>query len=147
MIEMTHKTIDVRMVIESVSTPESGGVDVFIGTTRNHSGERKVLRLEYEAYEPMAVRMMEQIAGQAKRTWDLHAASIVHRLGKVSIGEASVVIAVSASHREEAFKACRFLIDELKRIVPVWKREYFEDGSVEWSQHSHEQNVRVEREE
>lgn len=129
------------MVIESVRTPESGGIDLFIGTTRNHSNGKKVAQLEYEAYEPMAIRTMEQISEQAKQTWDLHAASIVHRLGKVPVGEASVVIAVSASHREEAFKACRFLIDELKRVVPVWKREYFEDGSVWWSQYSDEQPI------
>ncbi len=141
MIEITKSAIDVQNVIASVVTPESGGIDVFLGTTRNHSNEKKVVMLEYEAYEPMALKMTEYIAEQAKQRWELHKVSIVHRVGRVPVGEASVVIAVSSSHRDEAFKACRFLIDELKRVVPIWKREHFEDGTAEWSLQTHEQSI------
>lgn len=139
MIEITKSAIDVQKVIESVVTPESGGIDVFLGTTRNHSKGRNVDLLEYEAYEPMALKIMNRIAEQARQTWEVQNVSLVHRVGKVPVGEASVVIAVSSAHRDEAFRACRFVIDELKRVVPIWKREYFDDGSVEWSQQSHEQ--------
>ena len=138
MIQITKSKIDTQQVIDSVGTPESGGINVFIGTTRNHSHGKPVTGLEYEAYEPMALKMMERLVQQAGETWNIKA-SIVHRIGSVPIGEASVVIAVASAHRDEAFKACRFLIDELKRAVPIWKREYFKDGTVEWSRQSHEQ--------
>ena len=114
-------------------------MNIFIGMTRNHSHGKQVRVLEYEAYAPMALKTMERLSQQARETWDVRETSIVHRIGRVPIGEASVVIAVSSPHRDESFKACRFLIDELKRIVPIWKREYFEDGTVEWSRQSHEQ--------
>ena len=138
MIKITSTTIDISEVIASVSRPQSGGMNVFIGTTRNHSHGKKVRRLDYEAYEPMALKMMERLVKQAGETWTIDA-SIVHRIGSVPIGEASVVIAVSSAHRDDAFKASRFLIDELKRVVPIWKREHFDDGTVEWSRHTHEQ--------
>jgi molybdopterin synthase catalytic subunit len=144
MIQLVQTAIDVQQVLESVLTPASGAVDVFVGTTRNHSNGRAVRELEYEAYEPMALKMMNQIAEQARQVGNIHAVSIVHRIGKVPIGESSVVIAVSASHRDDAFRVCRFLIDELKRIVPIWKREYFADGTTAWSLHSHEQLRQVE---
>ncbi len=144
MIEITTSNIDVQKVIESVAGPESGGIDVFLGTARNHSKGRTVVLLEYEAYEPMALNMMKKIAEQAQQKWDLHKASLVHRVGRVPLGEASVVIAVSSAHRDEAFRACRFLIDELKRVVPIWKREHFEDGTMEWSLASHEQTAVAE---
>lgn len=139
MIAITKSPIDLREVLASVVTPATGGINVFIGTTRDHSHGREVKALEYEAYEPMALKMMNEIADHAKQTWDVQKVSIVHRIGNVPIGESSIVIAVSAAHRDEAFRACRFLIDELKRVVPIWKREYFADGTVEWSQQTHEQ--------
>lgn len=144
MIQITNNNIGINSVIASVITPESGGVDVFIGTTRNHSKNRPVTALEYEAYEPMALKMMEMIAREARERWSVHKVAIVHRIGQVEIGEASVVIAVSSSHRAEAFEACRYLIDRLKQVVPIWKREYFADGTVEWSQQTHEQSVAQE---
>jgi molybdopterin synthase catalytic subunit len=139
LIAITDSPIDLQRVVASVANEEAGAVNVFIGTTRNHSNGRVVTLLEYEAYEPMAVKMMRQIAGIARERWDVHGVSIVHRIGAVPVGEASVVIAVASAHRREAFEACRFLIDELKRVVPIWKREHFADGTVEWSRHSHEQ--------
>lgn len=136
MVSLTLNPINIQSVLAAVTTPGSGGIDVFIGTTRDHSNGRAVTSLEYEAYEPMALRKMEQIEIQARKKWPLEKVAIVHRLGSVSIGEASVVIAVSSAHRKEAFEACRFVIDTLKKEVPIWKREHFADGTAEWSGHS-----------
>lgn len=133
MISLTLHPIDIGAAINQVITPTSGGLNVFIGTTRNHSFAREVKLLEYEAYEPMALHTIEQIEREAREKWPIHGVAIVHRLGRVPVGEASVVIAVSAAHRNEAFEACRFLIDTLKREVPIWKREHFVDGTSEWS--------------
>jgi molybdopterin synthase catalytic subunit len=133
MVEITQSRIDVQRIIGFVSTPESGGIDVFIGTTRNHSAGRGVLSLSYEAYEPMAMKIMTLLEQEAMARWPLHRVAIVHRLGTVDLTEASVVIAVSAAHRDEAFEACRFLIDRLKKDVPIWKKEHFADGTTEWS--------------
>lgn len=130
MISIIDKPIDIQSVLASVQDPSAGGIDVFIGTTRDRSRQKKVICLEYEAYIPMATEWMERIAREASTRWDIIKISIVHRIGTVNIGEASVVIAVSAVHRSEAFEACRFLIDSLKREVPIWKKEYFEDGEV-----------------
>lgn len=131
--------IDVNAVLDSVKTNPSGAIDIFVGTTRDNSKGKAVTGLEYEAYVPMALKTIDSIEREARERWNLHEINIVHRIGRVGIGEASVVIAVSSAHREEAFKACRFLIDRLKEIVPIWKREYYEDGSFEWSMVSHEQ--------
>ncbi len=133
MIEIIAEKIDVSSLVHSVLMPEAGGIDIFLGTTRNHSKGKKVIRLEYEAYGPMALKLMNEIAGEAKTRWSIHRISMVHRVGVVPITEASVAIAVSASHRKEAFEACRFAIDELKKKVPVWKKEIFEDGEV-WAE-------------
>ena len=130
MIEIIDHPIDVAQVFASVSHPGAGGIALFVGTTRNHSHGKEVLYLEYEAYIPMALSMMTQIAKEATARWGLHAISIVHRRSRVSISEASVVVAVSSSHRKEAFDACRFAIDTLKKTVPIWKKEFFADGAV-----------------
>lgn len=139
MNDITAEPINITAVIDSVKTSGAGAIDVFVGTTRDHSKGRAVSGLEYEAYVPMALKCMNEIESETRRQWNLHEINIVHRVGKVSIGEPSVVIAVSSAHRDEAFKACRFLIDQLKLVVPIWKREFFSDGSVEWSLQSHEQ--------
>jgi molybdopterin synthase catalytic subunit len=133
MITIVAKPIDVQEVLRSVAHPSAGGIDIFLGTTRDHSLGRGVAYLEYEVYEPMARKVMEEIAANAAARWQLHKVSIVHRSGRVGIGEASVVIAVSSSHRREAFEACRYCIDTLKQTVPIWKKEVFSDGSVEWA--------------
>ena len=130
MIEIVDDPIDVARVLGSVAHPAAGGIALFVGTTRNHSHGKEVLYLEYEAYVPMALSLMAKIAEEASARWGLHAISIVHRRTRVAIGEASVVIAVSSSHRNEAFEACRYAIDILKRTVPVWKKEFFADGAV-----------------
>jgi molybdopterin synthase catalytic subunit len=128
MIEIIKDRIDVNSVVESVQDPSAGGIDLFIGTTRNHANGRKVLSREYEAFEPMALTLMKDIADRTKLRWDVNKISIVHRIGRVEIGEASIVIGVSSAHRNEAFEACRFIIDTLKQTVPIWKKEYFIDG-------------------
>lgn len=131
MIRIVFEEIDLSEILNAVRDPAGGGTVLFIGTTRNQSEGRTVLSLEYEAYAAMALRMMEEIAAEAKERWDLCRTAMVHRVGKVGIGEASVAIAVSAPHRKEAFEACRFCIDRLKQNVPIWKKEWFADGG-EW---------------
>lgn len=132
MIRLQREAIDVGEVVRSVSRPTSGAVDVFIGTTRNNADGKQVRSLEYEAHETMAVQEVEKIAAMAFEKWTIDAVSVVHRLGPVAIGEASVVIAVASPHRAEAFEACRYVIDTLKKEVPIWKHELFEDGSASW---------------
>lgn len=133
MIEIVHDRIDVHAVITSVEDPAAGGLDVFVGTTRNQSNGRTVLALEYEAYSPMALKMMHRIADEARTKFGISKISIVHRVGRLEIGEASVVIAASSAHRAEAFEACRYAIDMLKKTVPIWKKEFFADGEI-WVQ-------------
>jgi molybdopterin synthase catalytic subunit len=139
MNNITSEPIDIPYVVDSVRTSGSGAIDVFIGTTRDNSKGRQVTGLEYEAYVPMALKSIDGIEQETRDRWNVHEINIVHRIGRVAIGEPSVVIAVSSAHRDEAFKACRYLIDRLKETVPIWKREYFADGTFEWSMHSHEQ--------
>jgi molybdopterin synthase catalytic subunit len=133
MIRLQHAPIDVDEVIQNVLAPASGAVDVFIGTTRDHAAGRSVRALDYEAHETMALREIEKIVAAAKERWKVAGIAVIHRLGRVNVGEASVVIAVSAAHRAEAFDACRHVIDTLKQTVPIWKREEFTDGTSEWS--------------
>jgi molybdopterin synthase catalytic subunit len=109
-------------------SPESGGIDVFIGTVRNATKGKKVIKLEFEAYEPMAIAEMKKIAEQAFDKWQVQKVLIHHRTGVLEVGEVPVVIAVSAAHRAAAFDACRHIIDTLKQTVPIWKKEIFEDG-------------------
>lgn len=111
-------------------TPQSGGIDVFIGTVRDATKGKKVLKLEFEAYEKMAISEMQKIADAAFVKWSLHSVVIHHRTGVLEVGEVPVVIAVSAAHRDAAFEACRYIIDTLKQTVPIWKKEVFEDGEV-----------------
>jgi molybdopterin converting factor subunit 1 len=114
----------------AVADPAAGATVTFAGTTRNGNAGRQVLRLEYEAYEPMALSEMRKLMREAGERFKIVRIAIQHRIGFVSIGEISVAIAVSAAHRAEAFAACRFAIDRLKEVVPVWKKEYFEGGEV-----------------
>lgn len=133
MVALTLKNIELEKILAEVVHPAAGGIDIFVGTTRNISHGRRVTLLEYEAYEPMAIQVMESLEQEAKERWPLQKVVLIHRLGQIPVGEASVVVGVSSAHRKEAFEACRFLIDTLKREAPIWKREYFEDGAVEWS--------------
>ena len=117
-------------VVRTVSAPEQGGIVTFSGMVRDHSRGRRVLRLKYEAYGPMAERQLEKIADQAKSRFSAEVA-ILHRVGDLTVGDVAVVIAAASPHREQAFEACRFAIEELKRDVPIWKKETYVDG-VEW---------------
>jgi molybdopterin synthase catalytic subunit len=130
MIRIVKEKIDIEEVLNAVEDPSAGGIDVFIGTMRNISAGKTVLSLEYEAYEEMALSMMERISAEATGRWGLKKVAIVHRVGKVGIGEASIVVAVSAEHRKEAFEGCRFIIDSVKKDAPIWKKEYYSEGSA-----------------
>jgi len=129
-IQLYTAPIDVTACINKVMSPETGGIDVFIGTVRNSTKGKKVLRLEFEAYEPMAVKEMTKIAQEICSRWPVQKVLIHHRTGTLNIGEVPVVIAVAAAHRSAAFEACRYAIDTLKQTVPIWKKEVFEDGEV-----------------
>ena len=122
--------IDVAAVTAAVADPKTGATVTFIGTTRDHNDDRTVTELEYEAYPEMALAEMRKIGDEALRRWPIARIDIVHRIGVVPIGEASVVIAVSAAHRVAAFEACHFAIDRLKEVVPIWKKERFEGGEL-----------------
>lgn len=127
---ITGEKISASELARSVQAPSDGAVVTFEGVVRNHSNGRRTLYLEYEAYTPMAIRKMEEIGAEAKEKFDIDSVGIIHRTGKLDIGETSVAIVVTAAHRRAAFEACHYLIDRLKQVVPVWKKEYFEDGAV-----------------
>jgi molybdopterin synthase catalytic subunit len=130
-IQLSEAPLSVEHCIQKVChSPQSGGVNVFIGTVRGNTKGKAVLRLEFEAYEPMAIQEMHRIAQESCSRWPLHQVVIHHRTGVLKVGEIPVVIAVAAAHRAAAFEACRFLIDTLKERVPIWKKEVFEDGEV-----------------
>ena len=129
-IQLVHAPIDPRPLIEMLRGPEDGAIVTFDGFVRNQSHNRLTLYLDYEAYESMALAKMSEIAMQIREKYRVHRVAMVHRLGRLEIGETSVFIAVSAPHRAAAFDACRYVIDTLKRTVPIWKKEYFEDGAV-----------------
>ena len=128
--QLVREPIDPGTLIRHVRAPEDGAIVTFDGFVRNQSHNRRTLYLDYEAYEPMALAKMREIAAQLHQEFRIDRVAIVHRLGRLAIGETSVLIAVSAPHRAAAFDACRFAIDTLKRTVPIWKKEYFEDGAV-----------------
>jgi MoaE-MoaD fusion protein len=129
-VSIGREPVDIEMLERAVADPGAGATVTFAGTTRNGNAGRRVLRLEYEAYEPMALSEMRKLAREAGERFKIVRIAIQHRIGFVAIGETSVAIAVSAAHRAEAFEACRFAIDRLKEVVPVWKKEYFEGGEV-----------------
>jgi molybdopterin synthase catalytic subunit len=114
-----------------VQSPERGGVACFLGTVRNHHGGRDVLRLDYSAYAPMAEQECARIVAEAESRWNVGIA-LRHRVGRLEVGDAAVAVVAASAHRDEAFVACRHVIEELKARVPIWKREYFADGAVEW---------------
>lgn len=129
-VELTRARIVPEEILAGVKAPADGAVVVFDGIVRNHSGGHPTLYLDYEAYEPMALRKMEEIVAEIRARWRVDRVALVHRLGRLEIGETSVFIAVSAAHRADAFDACRHAIERLKRTVPIWKKEYFADGGV-----------------
>lgn len=129
-IQLTRGIIPNSAIAREIRADEDGAVATFDGCVRNHSHGRSTLYLEYEAYEPMAIAKMEEIAAHLHGAYAINRVAIVHRLGRLEIGETSVFIAVGAAHRGAAFDACRYAIDTLKKTVPIWKKEFFADGAV-----------------
>jgi molybdopterin synthase catalytic subunit len=129
-ISLVREPIDAASLVAAIKQGEDGAVVVFDGIVRNHTRGRRTLCLVYEAYEDMALRLMRALVEQAITAHGVRQVALVHRLGRLEIGETSVLIAVSSAHRAQAFEACRWLIDTLKKTVPIWKKEYFEDGAV-----------------
>ncbi|MFB3814403.1 MAG: molybdenum cofactor biosynthesis protein MoaE [Terriglobales bacterium] len=127
---LVRERIETQAIVEALKQPSDGAVVMFDGIVRDNSRGRRTLFLDYEAYESMAARKLEELASEARAKFAISDVTIVHRLGRLEIGESSVVIAVAAPHRGAAFDACRWIIDTLKKTVPIWKKEHFADGAV-----------------
>ena len=132
MIELTDKPIDVAAVQQAVCSPSAGAIVLFLGTTRDETGGRRTRSLEYECYPEMAREKLSELERDARAQWPLVDCAIVHRLGELAVGETSVAIAVSSAHRQPAFEAGQWLIDRIKEVVPIWKKEHWADGTSEW---------------
>ena len=132
MIRLTHDPIDYAVLTESVRSPLCGAVALFLGTVRDLTGSEITEFLVYEAYPPMAEKKLTEIEAEVRSRWAVGEVAIVHRLGRLGVGEVSVAVAVSAPHRAAAFDACRFAIDTLKELVPIWKKENGPDGRATW---------------
>lgn len=130
MFRVVRRDIDINELVACVTHPEAGAIALFIGTTRNHNEGRRVIALDYEAYAEMAEKELARIGADAAKKWPITRMAIAHRVGPVQIGEASVIIAVSSPHRDAAFAASRFAIEEIKKTVPIWKKEVYEGGEV-----------------
>ena len=130
MFRVTDKPINFQELVDCVTDPEAGAIATFIGTTRNNNQGRTVIALDYEAYPEMAEKELARLGEEAKNKWQICRMAVVHRIGPVQITEPSVMIAVSAPHREAAFAACRFAIEEIKKTVPIWKKEVYEGGEI-----------------
>ena len=133
-IRILAGSLDVPQAIAFVTTPAAGGLAIFLGTTRSekNADNRELLSLHYQAYEAMALAQLQQLAATARQRWPICKLALLHRIGDVPVSEPSVVIAVSTPHRADAFEACRFLIDNLKKDVAIWKKEVWSDGTGTW---------------
>lgn len=127
---LTRDPIDARAIANLILRPEDGALCIFEGVVRNNSKGKATRYLEYEAYETMALKTMEEIGEFVRSAWDIGCVAIIHRLGRMEIGETSVAIVITSPHRRASFDACEYAIDRLKKIVPIWKKEFFEDGEV-----------------
>jgi molybdopterin synthase catalytic subunit len=130
-VYLTEAPIETSALLAAVQSPERGGVACFLGTVRNHHGGREVLRLEYSAYAPMVEAECARIVAETEARWDV-AIGLRHRIGSLAIGDTAVSVVAASAHRDAAFTACRYVIEELKLRVPIWKREYYADGTIEW---------------
>ena len=144
MVRLTPDPIDYAALTESVRSNDAGAVVLFLGTVREFTDERRTVALDYDAYQPMAEVQLQKIEEEARRRWAIEKVAIVHRIGRLELGEISVAVAVSAPHRGEAFEAGRFLIDTLKVTVPIWKKENWDDGRTEWVHPTGKQRSTVE---
>ncbi|MFO0880659.1 MAG: molybdenum cofactor biosynthesis protein MoaE [Gemmataceae bacterium] len=132
MVGLTHDPIDYTALTESVRRPGCGGVVLFLGTVRDLTGDKVTVSLDYEAYPAMAEKKLAQVEEETRARWPVGEMALVHRLGHHDVGEVSVAVAVACPHRAEAFEACRYAIDRLKEIVPIWKKEVGPDGVSDW---------------
>lgn len=132
MVALTDEPIDSQAILEQVQSPRAGAVVLFLGTTRELTAGRRTQSLDYECYPEMAAKKLAELESEARRRWELVECVIVHRLGHLEIGEASVAVAVSSAHRRAAFEAGQWLIDTLKQTVPIWKKENWADGTTDW---------------
>jgi len=132
MIKLTHEPIESEALLQRAQTPEAGAVVMFLGVSRRMTRGRETTELTYQAYEAMAAKELERLEAEARERWPLVECSIVHRLGIVPLGEASVAVSVASAHRREAFDAGEWLIDTLKERVPIWKQEHWADGATQW---------------
>jgi molybdopterin synthase catalytic subunit len=132
MIELTRGPIEYNALTERVRRAHCGAVVTFLGTVRDLTGDRTTVALDYEAYPGMAEKKMAEIEADTRARWPVGDIALVHRLGRLDVGEISVAVAVSCPHRQQAFEACRHAIDRLKELVPIWKKENWADGSTEW---------------
>ncbi|MFH0946453.1 MAG: molybdenum cofactor biosynthesis protein MoaE [Planctomycetota bacterium] len=130
MASVVHEPIDLNRLIRLDEQGDPGGLVMFLGMVRNQTGGKGVVKLEYEAFESMALAELESVEGAARENYEIQGIEIVHRIGTLGMGEVAVAIVVKAAHRDAAFDACRFAIDTLKKSVPIWKKEFFEDGAV-----------------
>ena len=132
MFKITREIISPQSVISAVEVDNAGAIVHFMGTVRNNTGGRKTLYLEYEAYAPMAEKKMTEIGQEIQEKWGLERVAMIHRVGRLEIGEVSVAVAVASPHRSDGFEACKYAMDRLKQVVPIWKREIWENGAEEW---------------
>ena len=130
MLELTKNPIDVNSFLKRAATDEDGGVVLFLGTVRRHSRGEKIVWLDYEAYPPMVIESFKTIAEEVLGRWGVERISILHRLGRLLVGEVAVAVSAASPHRREAFEACHYVIDRIKEISPIWKKEFTEDGAV-----------------
>jgi len=132
MIEITEGPIDHHGLIDRVRSNQAGAVCSFLGTVREMTEGRRTDSLEYQTYREMALKKMTELETEARRRWPLLDVVLVHRIGRLELGEICVVVAVSSPHRDQAFESCRWLIDTLKQVVPIWKKENWADGNEQW---------------
>ncbi|MDR0311551.1 MAG: molybdenum cofactor biosynthesis protein MoaE [Acidobacteriota bacterium] len=130
MFQLTHDVIDTSAVARSLQSGKDGALVIFEGVVRDNARGKSVRFLEYEAYEPMALKKLEEVGAMVKSRYDIRDIAIVHRLGHMDTGECSTLIVIASAHRTDAFDACRFAIDTIKQIVPIWKKEFYADGEV-----------------
>lgn len=142
MFRLTRDAIDFAALTEAARSPHCGAVVLFLGTVRDLTGEQVTVFLDYEAYAPMAEKKLAEIEAEVRRRWPVGDVAMAHRLGRLAVGEVSVAVAVSCPHRAEAFEACRFAVDTLKELVPIWKKENAPDGTGQWVHQSAKPGVR-----
>jgi molybdopterin synthase catalytic subunit len=129
MIDITNKPISVQLLVDTVKSNADGAIAIFVGTVRDNAEGKRVLYLEYEVYPEMAENKLNEICAEIHNRWKINDIGIVHRIGRLEVGEVAVAIAVGSAHRLEAFQSCQYAIDRIKEIVPIWKKEFYEDSS------------------